>query len=89
MDFQVLTNSTTEMVSFAFTGRAIGMLIGSLMLGVMYDRFNKWLIFTVALFYVSLTVLLIAWAKTIIYLGVLFFAAGLGIAVQDGCEYNK
>jgi MFS family permease len=48
LDLQIITNTDLEKASAFFTAHAIGYLVGSLVGGVLYDKFNKLLVLCVS-----------------------------------------
>ncbi|KAK6192323.1 hypothetical protein SNE40_003808 [Patella caerulea] len=53
---QLITNTKVEKASTFFTASSVGYLCGSLISGIMYDRFNKVLLLCLSLVFMAVTV---------------------------------
>lgn len=49
LDLQIITNTDTDKASVMFTGTSVGYLVGSIVCGLIYDRFNKSLLLFLSL----------------------------------------
>ncbi|KAK6192412.1 hypothetical protein SNE40_003881 [Patella caerulea] len=77
LDIQLITNTNVEKASTFFTAGSVGYLCGSLISGVLYDRFNKTLLLALCVILMAVTVgvlplcspyglmLFISWANAI------------------------
>eukprot|EP01129_Flabellula_baltica_P007784 TRINITY_DN3042_c0_g1_i1.p1 TRINITY_DN3042_c0_g1~~TRINITY_DN3042_c0_g1_i1.p1 ORF type:complete len:162 (+),score=25.60 TRINITY_DN3042_c0_g1_i1:99-584(+) len=77
------TNTTVGELSGVFTSRAIGYLIGSVVSGPLYDKFNGNVITGIALFFTGVSVFFVPFVESGILLGFITSFQGLAMGSLD------
>ncbi|XP_064614155.1 sodium-dependent glucose transporter 1-like [Liolophura sinensis] len=65
LDLVLITNSDINTGSLLFTISAVGYMIGVLIIGVLFDKFNNDILYCTCVFLLGLTVLLIPWCTSL------------------------
>ena len=83
LDLQMITNTTTEEITRIFTGRSVGYLAGSILSGVLFDKFNQDCLLSFALILTAVGTACAPWSHNYVTMMGLFASQGLSMGFLD------
>ena len=85
LDLLIITNTDLKRGSAFFTGQAVGYLVGSFLMGVLYDKLTKTLVMFLSIFFMGLSVGVIPFCSHyVLMIAICFFNAIFLGAVDTG-----
>ena len=89
MELKCQTGAQLEQMSFAFTSRSIGYLLGSITGGWLFDRYNGHVILSVSCLWATLMMLVLPYVRSISGLIIVVGLLGIGLGSLDtGRSYH-
>ena len=76
LDLENIFKTSTENISYAFTGRSLGMLMGPVLAGFLYEKYSIWALLMVSTFFVSVACTILPWLCHVFVLGMVFVIQG-------------
>ncbi|XP_022239619.1 sodium-dependent glucose transporter 1-like isoform X2 [Limulus polyphemus] len=83
LDLELALNTDTEHISYILVGRGIGYLSGSFVGGILFDRFNREVLFLVNLLFLGITITAAPWCRNLILLIATMVIEGLVLGAID------
>lgn len=84
LDLKLITNTSLDKVSFLFNAITIGYLPSSLIVGFLFDRYNKLLMIFVSIVCLSMVVAVLPWCSIYELMVAIHVLKGLCMGVTDG-----
>ncbi|XP_076307967.1 LOW QUALITY PROTEIN: sodium-dependent glucose transporter 1A-like [Tachypleus tridentatus] len=83
LDLELALNTDTEHISYIIVGRGIGYLSGSFVGGLLFDRFNREVLFLINLLFLVITITAAPWCRNLILLIAIMVIEGLVLGAID------
>ena len=83
LELKCHTGAKLEQMSFAFTSRSIGYLIGSMIGGWLYDKYNGHIVLAVSCLWGTLMMLVLPYVTSIYGLVIVIGLLGIGLGSLD------
>ncbi|XP_050407953.1 sodium-dependent glucose transporter 1A [Patella vulgata] len=83
LDLGERTHASTDKISLIFTARSIGYLLGSIIGGFLFDRFDQQLLLFYTLVFTSVATVAAPWCTALIILAVMIAFQGISMGVLD------
>ncbi|XP_076371221.1 sodium-dependent glucose transporter 1A-like isoform X2 [Tachypleus tridentatus] len=83
LDLERAVNTDTEHISYIIVGRGIGYLIGSIVGGILFDHFNRQLLFLINILILGITTTAAPWCRDLGSLIVTMTVGGLTLGAID------
>ncbi len=65
LDLEIITGSNTENISFIFTARSVGGLLGAILFSILVNKINNRLMLCIALFCMMIMGIYLPWCRTL------------------------
>ena len=85
----MITETSTEEIARIFTGRSVGYLVGSILGGLLFDRFNQDCMLSLALLLTAVGTAMAPWSPHYLAMMALFGTQGLSMGFLDTGELIK
>ncbi|KAK7099317.1 sodium-dependent glucose transporter 1-like isoform X2 [Littorina saxatilis] len=83
LDLEERTHTTTEHISFIFTGRSLGYLLGSVVGGVLFVYFDQQILLFYTLVLTGMATIAVPWCTALVALASMIAVQGLALGVLD------